>query len=79
MSRKPRYRIDMRELRTRSGLTQQQVTEALRIAMSTLQYWESGQRQPESGILPDIAKLFGCSIEELYGLPAPEGAPRKAK
>ncbi|MFR5180356.1 MAG: helix-turn-helix transcriptional regulator [Ruthenibacterium lactatiformans] len=34
--------------------------------------WESGKSRPRAELLPKLAKLFGCSIEELLVPDGPE-------
>lgn len=64
------YLIDFKRLRERSGLTQVQVAEAVGVSQHTVSGWDRGA-QPLAKHLPRMAKLFRCSIEELYGLPRP--------
>ena len=56
------------------------------VQRTTVAMWESGKSRPRAELLPKLAKLFGCSIEELLvpGGPekdsirnAPQGAGRK--
>jgi transcriptional regulator with XRE-family HTH domain len=70
MAEKPRHQINFRERRLASGRTQLEVAKALGVGVNTVSYWDGG-RQPKIEYLPDIAELFGCTIEELFGLPSP--------
>lgn len=65
-----KHRIDFRNIRKSHGKTQREVALALGVAQNTVAYWDSG-RQPRTEYLPDLAALFGITIEELYGLPRP--------
>lgn len=68
--RAPRHVINFRALRERSEIPVRDVARALDVAESTVRFWDAG-RQPLAEYLPDLAQLFGCTIEELYGLPRP--------
>lgn len=52
-------------MRERASLTQIQVAQALNIPQSTIASWETSRSKPRADKLPAIAKLFGCTIEEL--------------
>ncbi len=53
-----------------------QASAARRLGVSRQSYadWEAGRRWPSANILPALAEMCCCSIEELYREPA-EGAP----
>lgn len=57
----------MTQLRVRAGLTQKKVAEALGTAQSTIAMWENGISLPRADKLPEIAKLYGCTVDELFG------------
>lgn len=52
-------------MRERASLTQIQVAQMLHIPQPTIASWETGRSKPRADKLPAIAKLFGCTIEEL--------------
>lgn len=52
--------------REKSGLTQQQLAKKLGLYQSTIAMWEAGDRLPRSDKLPELAKVLGCSIDDLY-------------
>lgn len=54
------------ELRRESGMTQAQLAKTMALSTSTVGMWESGARKPPSSILPQLANVFGCAIDELY-------------
>lgn len=56
-------------MRIKAGFTQPQVSEALGIPQSTIACWETGRALPRADKLPVLAKLFGCTIEELLDVP----------
>lgn len=63
----------MRERRLRGGLpTQREVAKILGVQESSVSKWERGLSRPRADKLPTIAKLYGCSIEELLGSVGPQ-------
>ena len=52
-------------LRKRNNLKQFYICECLKIKKNTFSQWESGKRQPSIEIIPKLAKILNCSIEEL--------------
>ena len=58
----------LKELRRKAGLTQMQVAQNLSIMQSTVAKWESDDvSYPRAALLPVLADLFHCTIDELYG------------
>lgn len=56
----------MRERRLRGAIpTQREVAKILGVKESTVSKWERGASKPRADKLPTIAKLYGCTIEEL--------------
>lgn len=47
------------------GMTQAQVATQLGIARSTVAKWETGANYPRANILPALADLLQCSIDDL--------------
>ena len=45
--------------------TQREVAEALGIKGSAVSKWENGLTKPRASLLPAIAKLYGCTVDEL--------------
>ena len=52
-----------REMR---GMTQASMAAALGVSQPTVVYWESVGGYPSGKDLPRIARLLGCTIDELY-------------
>lgn len=58
----------IKELRNKCGITQAQLAANLGLrSSSTIAMWENGERKPPSTILPRLADVFGCTIDELFG------------
>lgn len=56
----------MKERRLRGAIpTQREVAAALGVKESAVSKWERGLSKPRADKLPIIAKLYGCTIEEL--------------
>lgn len=51
--------------RRRAGLLQRQVAEALGVSMGTVAMWDTGRNKPRADMLPRIAKLYNCTVDEL--------------
>ena len=58
-------------------MTQMQLADALGISFQAVSNWERGNSMPDISKLPELAELFGCSIEELLGGGAPAGNVEK--
>jgi len=58
----------IKQLRFRSQLTQEQLAERLGIAPQSVSKWENSVAMPDITLLPQIAEVFGVSIDELFDL-----------
>lgn len=63
------------------GLTQEALAQKLGVTNQAVSKWESGQSCPDIALLPQIADLFGISLDALFGreetkqAPTPEALP----
>lgn len=55
----------VKELRTRHGMTQQQLADAVSVSSRTIISIEKGQYNPSLMLAYRMAKVFGTSVEEL--------------
>ena len=62
----------MRAMREKKDMSQQAVALEIGVERSTVAKWESGKSRPRAELLPKLAKLFGCSIEEVLVPGGPE-------
>lgn len=62
----------VRAMREKKDMSQQAVALEIGVERSTVAKWESGKSRPRAELLPKLAKLFGCSIEELLVPDGPE-------
>lgn len=56
----------IKELRQAKGLRQVDMAAHFGVAQTTVVKWESEGLYPPSRLLPAIAKLLGCSLDDLY-------------
>ena len=56
----------LRHYRRRAELTQQQLADALGVERATVAMWETGRNWPSASLLPKMADLLLCSIDDLY-------------
>lgn len=57
----------LRKLRANAGLSQMNVACALNVQQSTVAMWETGENKPRADMLPRLARLYDCTIDDLYG------------
>lgn len=56
----------MRERRLRGAIpTQREVARLVGVKESAVSKWEMGRAKPRADKLPLLAKIYGCTIEEL--------------
>lgn len=58
--------MNIKELRVSAKLTQEELGAMLGVNRSTIAMWETGEAMPRADKLPELAKIFGCSIDDLY-------------
>ena len=59
------------QLRRDAGMTQEALASRLVISPQAISKWERGIANPDLELIPEIAKLFGISTDELLGLASP--------
>lgn len=57
------------ELRTKNGLSQDELAEKLYVTRQAVSRWENGETTPNTETLKLLSKLFGMSINTLLGSP----------
>lgn len=55
-------------LRRARRLTQEQLAEALQVSHQSVSRWERDAAMPETAKLLSLCKLYGCSLDELFGV-----------
>lgn len=54
-----------REARQKAGMSQAAAARALGVTAGCVGQWEIGYTQPRAALLPRVAALYGCTLEEL--------------
>ena len=58
----------IRQLRQSLSMTQEELGSALGVTAQAVSKWESGATMPDIQLLPEIAVLFGVTIDELFSM-----------
>jgi transcriptional regulator with XRE-family HTH domain len=58
--------IAIKMLRKAKKLTQEQFAEKLNTDRSTIAKWETGKSKPKTSMLPLIAEVLECTINDLF-------------
>ena len=57
--------MTLKEFRENSGLRQVDVADKLDVDQAAVSHWESGKTRPSRKYHARIAKLYGCTVDEL--------------
>ena len=63
---------NLRKLRLEKHMTQEQIAEKLNVSAQSVSRWETGATFPDILLLPQLAKLYGVLVDDLFK-EAPEG------
>lgn len=70
-------------LRKNCGYSQEKLADLLSISPQAISKWENGHTLPETSLLPELAQIFGCSIDEIlmsgYSAEEQKGMPIHAQ
>ncbi len=58
----------IKSLRLANSMTQEQLAQKLGVSAQAVSKWEGGTNMPDIQILPDLAVIFGVSIDELFAM-----------
>lgn len=64
-------------MRRRAGITVAQLAKRLSVTRATIYFWEQGRYLPNAGLLPELAEILGCSIDDLFADHNEEHTPEK--
>lgn len=53
------------EYRKKAGMTQAQLAQKLDVTQECITMWETGKRKPDIVTLKKLAKILGCTADEL--------------
>lgn len=59
---------NMKRIRERQNLTRKELSKRSGMSMSSIGYYETGQREPTASALVAIAKALHCSVDALLGI-----------
>lgn len=59
--------MNIYKYRKQNGLTQLQLADYLGVSSQAVSKWEQGSSAPDISLLPGLSKIFGVSINELFG------------
>lgn len=57
---------NLKKFRQQKNLTQEQAAEILNVSVHTVSRWECNTTSPDIAILPQIAKLYCVTIDDLF-------------
>lgn len=58
--------MKIKELRIRANLTQVQLAAEMGVAQNCVSGWENEVALPRTRQLPDLARVLGCTIDDLF-------------
>ncbi len=58
---------NIKELRTKKGMTQKDLANVLNVTAQAVSRWENNEVEPSISTINQMAELFDCSIDELFG------------
>lgn len=59
---------NIKQLRIKSGLTQEQLASRIGVSAQSISKWETGSTMPDITLLPIISSEFGVTIDELFNI-----------
>ena len=57
---------NLRRLRLQKELTQERLAGILGVSVQTVSRWECGNTLPDVMLLPEIARIYGVTVDDLY-------------
>lgn len=66
---------NIREIRKRKKITQQQLADTMNVSQSSVCSWENGVSHPRTADLPRLAAVLDVTVDEL--LREPDAAPER--
>lgn len=68
---------NIRQLRHKYGLSQEQLADKLGVSSQSVSRWETGATYPDMELLPLLAQIFGCTTDALLGIPTVTAEAKK--
>ena len=69
--------LKIKSLRKKKDLTQEKLAEYLGVSFQAVSKWETGVASPDLSMIVPLARLLGCSTDELFGLVDSSADPRE--
>lgn len=57
---------NIRQLRIKANLSQARPASELNVTQGAVPQWECGKSRPTSHLYPKLAKILGCTIDDLF-------------
>lgn len=57
--------VAIKEMRSKKNMSQIELANKLGVRANTLSQWEAGTRNPKIELLPRLAEILGCTVDEL--------------
>lgn len=61
-----RFATNFQKFRKQSGLTQEELAKKLDVTFQAVSKWENAKAAPDIFLLPMIAEIFNCNIDQLF-------------
>ncbi|MCR5462151.1 MAG: helix-turn-helix domain-containing protein [bacterium] len=61
------FGANIKEFRTKKGMTQKDLANELNVTAQAVSRWENNEVEPSISTINQMAELFNCSIDELFG------------
>ena len=55
----------LRQIRKELGMSQQELADSIGVGRTTVTMWETGANTPPTKMLKVLAKVLGCTVDEL--------------
>ena len=56
----------IKQYRKENGLTQGELAKILNVSPQTISKWENQDCYPDISVLPALAKVLGCTVDEFF-------------
>jgi len=56
----------LKTLRESKNLTQEDIARVLGVGRTAVAMWETGKAMPTADKLPELARILGCTIDDLF-------------
>ena len=61
-----KFAANLQEFRKKRGLTQEELAKKLGVTFQAVSKWENAKAAPDIFLLPMIAEIFNCNIDQLF-------------